>query len=103
MSALKRAEELDGALVPALTPWDRKILRAVPAHVDVRTLLNEPGQHGVTVWRVGEAAREMDLKAVLTTLHGLQRRWLVQMLGSETQRKSPRWIRTERGDEEASS
>jgi hypothetical protein len=97
---LKTAETVDGALAPALTPWDRKILRAVPAHVDIRTLLNEPGQHGVTVWRVAEGAHEMDLEAVLMTLHGLQRRWLVRALGSETQRKSRRWIRTELGDEE---
>lgn len=97
-SALRKAETVDGALAPALTAWDLKILRAVPANVPMRTMLNESGVHGVTVWRVAEQAREMDLAAVLTTLHGLDRRRLVFRLGYETQRRAFRWIRTEEGD-----
>lgn len=100
-SVLQKAETVDGALAPALTAWDLKILRAVPANVPMRTMLNEPGVHGVTVWRVAEEAREMDLPAVLSTLHGLSRRFLVAKLGCETQRRAFRWVRTEDGDEKA--
>lgn len=98
-SVLQKAETVDGGLAPALTAWDLKILQAVPACVPWRTMMNEPGVHGVTVWRVAEGAREMDLAAVLSTLRGLSDRFLVQQLGYQHQRRPVRWIRTEDGDE----
>jgi len=98
--ALKAAETVDGALVPALTAWDLKVLRAVPPHVPIE-LLRERGQYGVSAWQVAENARELDVGLVLSTLHGMHRRYLVILLGVETQRRVQRWVRTCEGDERA--
>jgi hypothetical protein len=99
-NALKTAETIDGALVPALTKWDLKILKAVPAHVPTVDLLRDlPETYGVSVWRVAEAARELDCTAVLATLRGLDDRRLVTTLGYDTQRLAQRWMRTEDGEE----
>lgn len=92
-NALKRAETIDGALVPALTPWDKRILSAVPASPDLYETGWSPAGRGLDAWMIARAIREPDVHAVISTLRGLYDRRLVTAIGYETQRRLQRWVR----------
>lgn len=100
-SALKKAETIDGALVPALTPWDKRILNAVPVSPEYTDRGWSPAGRGLDAWMIARAIREPDVRAVLSTLRGLWDRRLVTPIGFDTQRHIQRWARTpDASDEE---
>lgn len=93
MRELKKAETVDGALAPALTRWDLRVLRAVPT---VREDFNET-QPMVSAWQVAERLATEDVAHVRLTLTGLGHRHLVHHLGIGPMKW--RWYRTREGDE----
>jgi hypothetical protein len=98
-NALKTAETLDGALAPALTAWDLRILRAVPSQPHYTDKAWSPAARGLDPWLVARAIRELDVRAVRSTLFGLYDRRLVTSVGYDTQRRYQRWVRTDNGDD----
>jgi hypothetical protein len=95
--ALKNAETIDGALVPALTAWDKRVLAAVPAAPGFSDRGWSPAGLGLDAWMVARAMREMDVSAVRSTLRGLCDRSLVMPVGFDTQRKPQRWVKRPEG------
>lgn len=90
--ALKKAETIDGALAPALTAADQKILRAVPLECRGERGCF-PASRGLDAWLIARAVREVDVAYVQATLRGLQDRRLVVPICYATQRKPQRWVR----------
>lgn len=95
--ALKKAETLDGALVPALTAWDRKVLAAVHAEPDYTDRAWSPAGRGLDPWLIARAIRATDVADVRATLRGLHDRRLVWPVGYDTQRKLQRWVKRPEG------
>lgn len=95
--ALKSAETVDGALVPALTAWDKKVLSAVPASPPLGDEAWSPAGRGLDPWMIARAMRETDVAAVRATLRGLHDRRLVTSVGYDTQRKFQRWVKRPEG------
>jgi hypothetical protein len=95
--ALKNAETIDGALVPALTPWDKRVLAAIPASPGFTDRGWSPAGRGLDPWMIARALRETDVAAVRSTLSGLCDRHLVIPIGFDTQRKLQRWAKRPEG------
>jgi hypothetical protein len=82
--ALKHAETIDGALVPALTEWDKRVLDAVPTSPEIGDRGWSPAGRGLDPWMIARAIRTTDVAAVRSTLHGLHDRHLVTPIGYDT-------------------
>lgn len=91
--ALTRAETVDGALVPALTAWDKRVLSALPASPEIGDRGWSPAARGLDPWMVARALRADDVGDVRRTLSGLCDRRLVMTVGYDTQRRYQRWVR----------
>lgn len=91
--ALDNAVTVDGALAPALTAWDRKVLAAVPTSPALYDRGWSPAARGLDPWMVARAIRETDVDAVRSTLRGLYDRRLVHPVGYDTQRKLQGWVK----------
>lgn len=94
---LKNAETVDGALAPALTKWDKRVLAAVPATPDFGDRGWSPAGRGLDPWMIARALRETDVAAVRSTLFGLYDRRLVMPIGADSQRKIQRWVKCPEG------
>lgn len=95
--ALKNAETVDGALTPALTKWDKRVLAAVPARPNFDDRGWSPAGRGLDPWMIARALRETDVAAVRSTLFGLYDRRLVTPIGFDSQRKIQRWVKRPEG------
>lgn len=92
-------QQAEGAVLePTLTAGDLKVLRALPPWS--RPWDPDYSQdHPVSVWRVGEKLRVMDLEDLHRTLAGLDHLGYAYRCGFAGARRPVRWMRTERGDE----
>jgi hypothetical protein len=90
--AVKR-EEVDGALAPVLTDWDRRVLRALPPWeiVDGRLKARK------SPWQVAEVVNEEDVAYVRGTLQGLEHRHLAYSKGWYPGKVQ--WVRSPQGED----
>lgn len=96
--ALKNAETVDGALAPALTSWDKKVLAAVPASPGYEDRGWSPAGRGLDPWQIARSLFETDVAAVRSTLHGLHDRRLVTPVGFDYYPRSiQRWVKRPEG------
>jgi hypothetical protein len=91
--ALKGAETVDGALVPTLTAWDKRVLNAVPAGYEPGDRGWSPAARGLDPWMIARTLRVDDVGDVRRTLRGLSDRRLVATVGYDTPRRYQRWVR----------
>jgi hypothetical protein len=82
---MKHAETIDGALAPALTEWDQRVLAAVPI-----STLGQPAS--ASAWEIAERVKEDDVAYVRSTLRGLYDRRLVNCSTWQSV-KLRRWFR----------
>jgi hypothetical protein len=92
-STLKKADDVDGALAPELTAWDRKVLAALPS---LGPLSGARKRFYVSPWVVAQMVDEDDVKYVRSTLAGLSRRHLVYSTGWHD--RQALWVRSHEGD-----
>jgi hypothetical protein len=91
-----KTDTVDGALAPALTNWDLRVLAATPPEPEPWTRECIRATE-VSAWQIAEALHEEDVKMVRETLNGLAIRHLVYRWGGGWQLHRHRWTRTRQG------
>lgn len=90
----------DTTLEPTLNKADKKVLALIPAGGEFGLPRGTPGST-ITVWQLGEALLEHDLKSLALTLGGLKHLGYIGSTGDLGLTRPAGWWRMPKGDEAA--